>query len=132
MLTAAKVLEGVREVEHGRSFCLSLPLDLPGGMLVPTAPERELVRESLAARQRRELVPLLEDLAGRPMEPAERVEALSLLGRAGTAEHLKLLTRLTVSPAGQSSQLPKRLMSRVLSQMTKALPLMRSNGTKPQ
>jgi kynurenine formamidase len=31
LLTPDKVLEGVREVEHGISFCLSLPLDLPGG-----------------------------------------------------------------------------------------------------
>jgi kynurenine formamidase len=31
LLTAEKVLQGVAEVRHGRSFCLSLPLDLPGG-----------------------------------------------------------------------------------------------------
>jgi kynurenine formamidase len=31
LLTPAKVLEGVREVQEGRSFCLSLPLDFPGG-----------------------------------------------------------------------------------------------------
>ncbi len=31
LLTPAKVLEGVREVAEGRSFCLSLPLDYPGG-----------------------------------------------------------------------------------------------------
>ncbi len=31
LLTPAKVLEGVREIEAGRSFCLSLPLDFPGG-----------------------------------------------------------------------------------------------------
>jgi len=31
LLTPEKVLEGVREVEAGRSFCLSLPLDFPGG-----------------------------------------------------------------------------------------------------
>jgi kynurenine formamidase len=31
LLTPAKVLEGVREVETGESFCLSLPLDYPGG-----------------------------------------------------------------------------------------------------
>ena len=32
LLTPAKVLEGVREVEAGISFCLSLPLDYPGGI----------------------------------------------------------------------------------------------------
>ncbi len=31
LLTPDKVLEGVREVEAGLSFCLSLPLDYPGG-----------------------------------------------------------------------------------------------------
>ena len=31
LLTPAKVLEGVREVEHGIAFSLSLPLDYPGG-----------------------------------------------------------------------------------------------------
>jgi len=31
LLTPDKVLQGVREVEAGRSFCLSLPLDFPGG-----------------------------------------------------------------------------------------------------
>jgi hypothetical protein len=31
LLTAEKVLQGVREVQAGVSFCLSLPLDFPGG-----------------------------------------------------------------------------------------------------
>ncbi len=31
LLTPEMVLRGVREVEHGISFCLSLPLDYPGG-----------------------------------------------------------------------------------------------------
>jgi hypothetical protein len=31
LVTPAKVLQGVREVREGRSFCLSLPLDVPGG-----------------------------------------------------------------------------------------------------
>ena len=34
LLTPEKVLEGVREVEAGISFCLSLPLDYPGGTLL--------------------------------------------------------------------------------------------------
>jgi kynurenine formamidase len=34
LLTPAKVLDGVREVTHGVSFCLSLPLDLPGGTVL--------------------------------------------------------------------------------------------------
>ena len=32
LLTPEKVLQGVREVEAGVSFCLSLPLDFPGGI----------------------------------------------------------------------------------------------------
>ena len=31
LLTSEKVLQGVAEVDAGRSFCLSLPLDFPGG-----------------------------------------------------------------------------------------------------
>lgn len=31
LITAEKVLQGVAEVKAGRSFCLSLPLDYPGG-----------------------------------------------------------------------------------------------------
>ena len=31
LLTAGKVLQGIAEVRVGRSFCLSLPLDYPGG-----------------------------------------------------------------------------------------------------
>jgi hypothetical protein len=31
LLTPRKVLEGIAEVKEGRSFCLSLPLDYPGG-----------------------------------------------------------------------------------------------------
>jgi hypothetical protein len=31
LITPEKVLQGVHEVEHGISFCLSLPLDYPGG-----------------------------------------------------------------------------------------------------
>ena len=34
LLTPEKVLEGVREVEAGISFCLSLPLDYPGGTVL--------------------------------------------------------------------------------------------------
>jgi len=34
LITPEKVLEGVREVEAGISFCLSLPLDFPGGTLL--------------------------------------------------------------------------------------------------
>jgi len=35
LLTSEKVLQGIAEVRHGRSFCLSLPLDRPGKGLTP-------------------------------------------------------------------------------------------------
>ncbi len=31
LVTASKVLQGVAEVQEGKTFCLSLPLDVPGG-----------------------------------------------------------------------------------------------------
>lgn len=34
LLTEAQVLKGIREVQAGRVFCLSLPLDLPGGTVL--------------------------------------------------------------------------------------------------
>src|SRR6478735_8414628 len=34
LLTPEKVLKGVAEVKEGRTFCLSLPLDYPGGTVV--------------------------------------------------------------------------------------------------
>ena len=34
LLTADKVKQGVAEVKEGRAFCLSLPLDYPGGTVV--------------------------------------------------------------------------------------------------
>ena len=34
LLTADKVLQGVAEVKEGKTFCLSLPLDYPGGSVI--------------------------------------------------------------------------------------------------
>ena len=34
LITPEKVLQGIREVREGRTFCLSLPLDYPGGNLL--------------------------------------------------------------------------------------------------
>ncbi|UUX50049.1 cyclase family protein [Nisaea acidiphila] len=33
-LTPEKVLQGIAEVKHGKSFCLSMPLDYPGGTVL--------------------------------------------------------------------------------------------------
>ena len=38
LVTPAKVLQGVAEVKEGRTFCLSLPLDVPGGQTGCTVP----------------------------------------------------------------------------------------------
>ncbi len=48
LLTEEQVLKGVREVHAGKTFCLSLPLDLPGGMVLN--PRRKPPR--LAATER--------------------------------------------------------------------------------
>lgn len=48
LLTQEQVLKGVREVREGKVFCLSLPLDLPGGMVLN--PRRQPPR--LAATER--------------------------------------------------------------------------------
>ncbi|MDX9694762.1 MAG: cyclase family protein [Bacteroidales bacterium] len=34
LITPDKVLQGVREVKEGKTFCLSLPLDYPGGQVI--------------------------------------------------------------------------------------------------
>lgn len=44
LLTNDKILQGIAEVRAGRAFCLSLPLDLPGGQVLNVRrgpPERE-------------------------------------------------------------------------------------------
>ncbi len=44
LLTPAKVLQGIAEVREGRNFCLSLPLDFPGGAIIsPTRSPPELM-----------------------------------------------------------------------------------------
>ncbi|MFO1270741.1 MAG: cyclase family protein [Rubrivivax sp.] len=55
LVTPAKVLQGIAEVKHGRSFCLSLPLDVPGGQALSPrriAPRRYAVtRDGKSAGQ---------------------------------------------------------------------------------
>ena len=55
LVTPAKVLEGVAEVREGRTFCLSLPLDVPGGQAMNPrriAPRRyAVVRDGKSAGQ---------------------------------------------------------------------------------
>ena len=46
LLTPEKVFQGIAEVKEGLSFCLSLPLDLPGGNVLNARrlPHREALR----------------------------------------------------------------------------------------
>jgi hypothetical protein len=37
LITPEKVLQGIAEVKEGHSFCLSLPLDYPGGNILNAA-----------------------------------------------------------------------------------------------
>ena len=52
LLTPEKVLQGVREVQDGRAFCLSLPLDYPGGNVLN--PRRHPPRRFATVRGDRE------------------------------------------------------------------------------
>ena len=72
--------------------------------------KRQIVRESLSARPRRELVPFLEDLASRPQSTSVRLEAQRLLGDMGSGDHLKLLARVTV-PASERGAIAPELRS---------------------
>lgn len=101
--TAAELrrrLNGLDAAELPRLFQLAAEGRLPGrdGDALPPLhdEQRQIVREALAARPRRELVPLLEDLASRPQSLSARLEAQRLLGGIGSGDHMKLLTRLTV------------------------------------
>jgi kynurenine formamidase len=55
LVTPAKVLQGIAEVSEGRTFCLSLPLDVPGGQAMNPrriAPRRyAVVRDGKSAGQ---------------------------------------------------------------------------------
>jgi hypothetical protein len=74
-----------------------LPGQEPGSAPALGDAERQIVRESLCARPRREVVSFLADLASRPLETPLRLEAQRALGSMGCADHLKLLARLTLS-----------------------------------
>ena len=46
-VTREKVLQGVAEVQEGRSFCLSLPLDYPGGNVLNPRRHPPVLRPTL-------------------------------------------------------------------------------------
>jgi HEAT repeat protein len=92
----------------------------PGVMIELDDAERQAVREALWARPRRELVPFLEDLASRPIDPAFRAEAQRMLGCMGAADHLKLLARLT-QPSGERGPVPPELRAGFTAAMSSIL-----------
>ena len=47
LLTPAKVLQGISEVHEGKTFCLSLPLDLPGGTVLSPSRFPPILRPTL-------------------------------------------------------------------------------------
>lgn len=54
LVTPATLLQGVAEVKEGRTFCLSLPLDVPGGQTMnPAASPRVATRCRAAGRDAR-------------------------------------------------------------------------------
>src|ERR1700760_3915361 len=44
LITPEKVLEGVREIQSGQTFCLSLPLDFPGGSAITQRRSPPIIR----------------------------------------------------------------------------------------
>lgn len=68
LVTREKVLQGVAEVKEGRTFCLSLPLDYPGGSVLN--PRRQpprlaaTLRDGRSAGKQNFCFPLEEDDAG--------------------------------------------------------------------
>ena len=52
LVTAEKVRQGVAEVREGRTFCLSLPLDYPGGSVLNPRRTPPELRPTLGASKR--------------------------------------------------------------------------------
>jgi len=50
LITTEKVLQGIREVRDGRSFCLSLPLDYPGGNAINPRRFPPVIRPTLRGK----------------------------------------------------------------------------------
>ena len=50
-LTPAKVKQGIAEVKEGKTFCLSMPLDYPGGNVLNPRRHPPQLRPSIAGRQ---------------------------------------------------------------------------------
>ena len=50
LITEEQVLKGAREIRAGKTFCLSLPLDLPGGNVAQPAPPSAAAEPDAAAR----------------------------------------------------------------------------------
>ena len=57
LLTPQKVLQGIAEVKVGKTFCLSLPLDYPGGAILSPAPPSAGAEAHHARRQAQHELP---------------------------------------------------------------------------
>ena len=66
LLTPEKVLQGVAEVHQGRAFCLSLPLDYPGGSALNANRRPPILRPTLRQGKVNFNFPMHETQAGRP------------------------------------------------------------------
>ena len=87
LITEEQVLKGAREIRAGKTFCLSLPLDLPGGNAQP-APPSAAAEPDAAARHALPELPAAQRQsrrAGRAeRRPGAAVHAvLDTMGRAG-------------------------------------------------
>ena len=58
LLTPAKVLQGIAEVREGRTFCLSLPLDYPGGSVINPRRQPPLLRPTMREGRANMALPL--------------------------------------------------------------------------
>lgn len=76
LLTADKVLNGIAEVKEGKTFCLSLPLDYPGGTVVN--PRRHPPR--LIANKRNGMPYMTYPLSREDPRLVEAARSRSLLG----------------------------------------------------
>jgi kynurenine formamidase len=64
LLTPEKLLQGIAEVKHGLSFCLSLPLNLPGGNALSPARHPPMIRPTLINNRARVNYVLAQDKPG--------------------------------------------------------------------
>jgi len=85
-VTREKVLQGVAEVREGRTFCLSLPLDYPGGNKL-NARRHAPRQHSVGRHQCRRLARRDLDDIGAELRELGQHEAMHALADAGEQDH---------------------------------------------